>query len=162
MNLSLTLAKVEYAPAIAALLQANSAAEGGTLYGDWSQAAVTRWIESGSPIVVALEGERLKGVLFSAEKAGSSAPPVLKMLEAWPGQADAYVYGPVCIDASMRGQQLLARLVDELGRQTHGRQGILFINRSNVGSLKAHQRLHMPVVAQFTLGDQLFDVLTTA
>jgi hypothetical protein len=162
MNLSLTLAKVEHAPSIAALLQANSAAEGGTLYGDWSQAAVTRWIETGSPIVVALEGERLKGVLFSAEKADASAPPVVAMLRAWPGEADAYVYGPVCIDASMRGQQLLGKLVDELGHQTHARQGILFINRSNVGSLKAHQRLGMPTVAQFTVGDQVFDVLTTA
>jgi hypothetical protein len=41
-----------------------------------------------------------------------------------------------------------------------GREAILFINASNTRSLKAHARLGMVQVANFTLGEQAFIVLS--
>lgn len=48
----------------------------------------------GQLIVIATDAEILLGVLFTSEKSQAVAPPVLAMLAAWPGGADAYVYGP--------------------------------------------------------------------
>jgi len=77
------------AAAISALLLANAAGEGGALLGDWSVAVVRGWIASGALVLVAHDGERLAGVLLTEETAQASAPPVLAMLRAWPGGADA-------------------------------------------------------------------------
>lgn len=161
MTLELRLAARTDAAAISRLLVANSAANGGTLYGDWSEAVVRTWIETGTPIVVAIDGEQVKGVLFSAENADGAAAPVKAMFAACPAIDDAYAYGPICVDASMRGQGLPKALYARLAECMGERRGLLFINRSNVGSLKAHQKMGMDVVAQFQIGEQLFDVLQT-
>lgn len=155
------LATTADAPGISTLLIANSAAHGGTLYGDWSAPIVERWIATGAPIVVALENEQVKGVLFSAENAHDAAPPVQAMFAACPSLPDAYAYGPICVDASMRGQGLPKALYGVLAGHMGKRRGLLFINRSNVGSLKAHEKMRMEVVAEFELGGQVFDVLMT-
>ena len=149
------------APAISTLLIANSAANGGTLYGDWSAPIVQRWIDTGAPIVVGLENDQVKGVLFSAENAADAVPPVQAMFAACPELPDAYAYGPICVDASMRGQGVPKALYQMLAEHMGERRGLLFINRSNVGSLKAHEKMQMKVVAEFGLGEQVFDVLVT-
>ncbi len=111
MTIDIRLASAADAVGIATMLQPNTAAHGGALYGDWSLGVIERWLATGSPIVVACEHGALTGVLFSAEKSQASAPPVVAMLAAYPGQQDAYVYGPVCVDASMRGKGILEKLV---------------------------------------------------
>lgn len=161
MSITIRVATVADAAAITALLLPNTAAHGGALYGDWSLAVVQRWLGSGSPIVVATEQETLTGVLFSAEKRDASAPPAVAMLQAYPGEPNAYVYGPVCIDASMRGKGILEKLVGCLEKAVGGRQGILFINAGNEASLRAHERLGMRRVAEFLLKGEVFHVLTT-
>lgn len=102
---------------ISALLMANSADRGGTLYGDWSVGVVRDCITSGQLIIVAMDGAHLLGVLFTSETARASAPTVLAMLAAWPGSADAYVYGPVCIDEAARGKGVLEALHADLVRR---------------------------------------------
>ena len=154
-------AAIEDAEPISELLTANSPDRGGALHGDWPIDAVAKWITGGALIVVAMDGPKLVGALFTSEKAQASAPPVVAMLKAWPGSADAYVYGPVCIDQAARGlgvlEAMYARAVDRLP----GREAILFINASNKRSLKAHARLGMVQVASFTLGEQAFIVLSS-
>ena len=71
-------------------------------------------IASGQLIIVAMDGARLLGVLFTLETARALAPPVRAMLAAWPGSADAYVYGPVCIDEAARGKGVLEALHADL------------------------------------------------
>lgn len=162
MTIDIRLANAADAAAITALLQPNTAAHGGSLYGDWSLGVIERWLATGSPIVVATERGALTGALFSAEKSQASAPPVVAMLAAYPGRDDAYVYGPVCVDASMRGKGILEKLVARMEAAVGGRQGILFINARNVASLRAHERLGMPQVAEFELGGEVFQVLATS
>src|ERR1700680_2473741 len=101
---------IEDAEPISELLSANASDQGGALYGDWSIGVVMKWITDGSLIIVAMDGPRLAGVLFTSEKAQASALPVVAMLKAWPCSADAYVYGPVCIDQHARGEGVLEAL----------------------------------------------------
>jgi L-amino acid N-acyltransferase YncA len=154
-------ATIEDAERISALLTANASDRGGALYGDWSIGVVTKWITDEALIIVAIDGPKLVGVLFTSEKAQASAPPVVAMLKAWPGSADAYVYGPVCIDQAARGQGVLEALYAHVVARLPGREAILFINASNTRSLQAHGRLGMMQVANFTLGGEIFIVLST-
>lgn len=154
------LATLDDAEPISALLTANAADRGGTLYGDWSVAVVSGCIAVGQLIIVAMNGARLAGVLFTSETARASAPPVVAMLKAWPGRADAYVYGPVCIDQAARGQGVLQALYADLVARRPGREAILFIKANNPRSLQAHAKLGMTEVARFTLDDEVFVVLS--
>jgi GNAT superfamily N-acetyltransferase len=154
-------ATIEDAERISALLTANASDRGGALYGDWSIGVATKWITDGSLIIVAMDGPRLVGTLFTSEKTQASAPPVVAMLKAWPGSADAYVYGPVCIDQAARGQGVLEALYAHAVARLPGREAILFINASNTRSLQAHGRLGMVQVANFSLGGEVFIVLST-
>ena len=94
-------------------------------------------IASGQLIIVAMDGARLLGVLFTLETARALAPPVRAMLAAWPGSADAYVYGPVCIDEAARGKGVLEALHADLVNRRPGREAILFIKANNPRSLHA-------------------------
>jgi hypothetical protein len=82
------------------------------------------------------------------------------MLRAWPGTADAYVYGPVCIDEAARGQGVLEKLFAYVAERLPGREPILFIKANNIRSLQAHARLGLRQVANFELGDETFIVLS--
>ena len=117
-------------------------------------------VSSGELIIVAMDGARLLGVLFTSETARASAPPVLAMLAAWPGSADAYVYGPVCIDETARGKGVQGLLHADLVRRRPGREAILFIKANNPRSLHAHARLGMVQVASFTLHGEVFAILS--
>jgi hypothetical protein len=153
-------ATIEDAEPISELLTANSPAQGGALQGDWPIDAVMKWIAGGALVVVAIDGPKLVGALFTSEKAQASAPPVVAMLKAWPGSANAYVYGPVCIDQTARGLGVLEAMYAHAATRLPGREAILFISASNIRSLKAHARLGMVQVASFTLGEQAFIVLS--
>jgi len=69
-------ATIEDAERISALLVANASDRGGALCGDWSIGVVTKWITDGALIIVAMDGPKLAGVLFTSEKAQASALPV--------------------------------------------------------------------------------------
>jgi L-amino acid N-acyltransferase YncA len=152
-------AKIEDAARVSSLLMANSSERGGALYGDWSIGVVTKWISSGASLAIAIDGSKLLGVLFTSEKAQASGAPVMAMLRSWPGTADAYVYGPVCIDEAARGQGVLEKLFAYVAARLPGREPILFIKANNTRSLQAHARLGLRQVANFELGGEAFIVL---
>ncbi|AQR69928.1 N-acetyltransferase [Janthinobacterium sp. LM6] len=149
---------------ITTLLQANSPSQGGSLTGEFSRDKVAAMADGGSPVIVArrvIDG-LVVGVLFSAAPATAQAPVVLAMLAAYGGSDNAYVYGPVCIAASERGQGLLARLYSAMREQQGGAEAVLFIRRDNIGSLRAHERLGMREVAGFVCDDADFAVYSDA
>jgi L-amino acid N-acyltransferase YncA len=150
--------------AITALLQANSPSQGGSLTGEFSRDKVAAMAAGASPVIVARRAADgpVVGVLFSAATATAQAPVVLAMLAAYAGRENAYVYGPVCIAASERGQGLLALLYSAM-REQHGRaEAVLFIRRDNIGSLRAHERLGMREVAAFVFEGAQFAVYSDA
>lgn len=156
-----SVAEASDAGRVSALLTANDADRGGALMGAWPSDVIARRIAAGQPIVIAIdENNRLLGALLTSEKAFDVAPPVRAMLQAYPGDADAYVYGPVCIATEARGRGVLAALYARARAIHAGREAILFIREDNPRSLQAHLRLGMRVVAHFKLGDAGFNVLS--
>lgn len=136
--------------AVTALLQANEASQGGALTGDFPAEKVRAMLQLDSPVISAWEGDALQGVVFTAPAASAGHVPVLAaMRAAWPGRPDDYLYGPVCIAASARGQGLLPRLYDTLKAALPGRAAVLFIADDNIASCRAHERLGMQAVASF-------------
>ena len=131
------------------LAEANDAENGGTLTGHLDRKRVAATIRR-IPSVIARKDDQVVGFLLTSEKTGSHMPFERKMLEIYPGEADAYVYGPVCVDASMRGHGLAEKMFAELRRLLPGREGILFIRADNEPSLRAHRKMGMHPVAEFT------------
>jgi hypothetical protein len=62
---------------------------------------------------------------------------------------NAYVYGPIAMDAALRGLGVAAAMFQELKRLVPGREGILFIKADNEISLRAHCKMGMRQVAEF-------------
>ncbi len=134
---------------ILSLAEANDVEHGGTLTGRLDRKAVTARIGR-IPSIVARKGGQIVGFLLTSEKTGSLMPIERKMLEVYAGEPDAYVYGPVCVDASMRGHRLAEKMFAELRRLLPGREVILFIRAENEPSLRAHRKMGMREVADFT------------
>jgi predicted GNAT superfamily acetyltransferase len=134
---------------IVALSRSNEAEAGGTLTGKRTQATVLAALER-LPCIVAKRDGRVVGFLLTADKTAPDLPPVVRaMLAVYPGAADAYIYGPICVDASVRGAGVADAMVAEVKRLLPGREGILFIRRDNPASLRAHAKLGMREVAGF-------------
>ena len=135
------------------LQEQNLREQGGTLSvrfsREWFEAALTDM-----PVIVARKAGRVVGYLVSSSPAAQSHVPLIQaMLRAYPGAPDAYLYGPICIAESERGQGLPAALMSALGERLPGREGITFIRRDNARSMRAHARIGMREVAEFVHGD---------
>jgi len=132
------------------LQEQNLGEAGGTLSvrfsSDWFEAAL-----ADLPVMVARRGGRVVGYLVSSSPAAQSHLPLIgAMLRVYPGAPDAYVYGPVCVAKSERGRGLAGALLSALRAQLAGREGITFIRRDNVRSLRAHAKMGMREVAEFS------------
>ena len=82
------------------------------------------------------------------------------MLAPYSGMPGAYVYGPICVEETERGCGLAGAMFAELRARLPGQEGVLFIRRDNATSLKAHVRMDMREVAEFTQGGTAFVVLS--
>ncbi len=155
------LARTSDARRISELLAANGADRGGGLMGKWPVEAIEKRIAARQSIAIAVDDDdRLLGVLVSSEKGFENAPPVEAMLNAWPGNDDAYVYGPVCIAAEARGQGVLEALYAKIQTTYLDREAILSIREDNPRSLTAHLKLGMREVARYGLNGESFTVLS--
>jgi GNAT superfamily N-acetyltransferase len=72
------------------------------------------------------------------------------MLQAYAGKKDAYLYGPICVDETMRGKGIARVMFAKLKDFLPEREGILFIKANNKASLQAHQKMGMCKMAEFT------------
>ena len=132
------------------LQEANQPEHGGTLSARLPRA----WLETALddlPIIVTRRGGRVVGYLVAAScEAVATVPVIAAMLRAYPGADDAYVYGPVCVAAELRGQRLAAAMFAALRAALPAREGVLFIRTDNAASLRAHARMGMRKVAAFS------------
>ena len=113
------------------------------------------------PVVVARHEGRVVGYLVSSPlSANADVPIVQAMLAAYRGAPNAYVYGPICVEETKRGRGLAGAMFAALRAQLPGREGVLFIRRDNPASLRAHARMGMQEVAEFTHGGAAFAVLS--
>lgn len=143
---------------ILALQAANQIARGGMLAAEFPRERLEA-MRAAMPLIVARRGGQVQGFLLASPKATNAELPVIRaMFAAYPGAADAYVYGPICVGAQARGQGLAAAMFAALRRLAPGREGVLFIRRDNEASLRAHRRMGMREVAEFALNGLDFAV----
>jgi predicted GNAT superfamily acetyltransferase len=137
---------------IVALLQANEASRGGSITGHFDRGMVAAFLAD-MPVIVARRDGRLAGVLVSSSIAAVGHIPVIAaMLRTYRGGTDAYIYGPICIDARDRGRGLAETLFTFLKAVLPGREGILFIRADNAASIRAHrEKLGMTAQGSFVL-----------
>jgi L-amino acid N-acyltransferase YncA len=156
----ITLATKDDIDGVLDLQERNLSPRGGTLSARfprvWFEAAIAVL-----PVIVARRDGRVVGYLVSSPLTVHTDVPVVQaMLRAYRGASDAYVYGPICVDEAERGRGLAGAMFAALRARLPGREGILFIRRDNVASLRAHARMGMREVAEFTHGDAEFAVLS--
>jgi ribosomal protein S18 acetylase RimI-like enzyme len=136
---------------VLALQEANQAEHGGTLSAAMPREFFAAAARGGMPVIVARHGDQVVGFLVTAPKHPPPAARVVQaMLHAYPGADDAYIYGPVCVAAEARGHGLAAAMFAALRALLPGREGVLFVRTDNTASLRAHARMGMRPVAEFT------------
>jgi len=152
-NIEITVAHESDLDGILELQAANQIGKGGMLSASFSRSQLQR-ITKDMPLLVARRDRRIVGFLVcSTPGAVADIPIVLATLDSYPTRTpDAYVYGPICIDARERGRGLARLLSDELKRLTPGREGVLFIRRDNDASIQAHRKMGMKEVSSFSFG----------
>jgi predicted GNAT superfamily acetyltransferase len=145
---------------IVELQAANQPDRGGTLSASLPRSRIAGMMRE-MPLIVARRGDCITGFLMTSARAMNADVPIIgAMLAAYPGTPDAYVYGPVCVDAEERGKGLAQAMFSELRRLAPAREGILFIRRDNSASLRAHAKMGMREVAGFVFGGNEFAVLS--
>ena len=129
------------------LQAANQPELGGMLSATLSRSRVAEMM-LGGPLIVARRSGRVVAFLMNSTREMNDDVPIIRaMLDAYPGTADAYVYGPICVKEEERGKGLAQAMFTELRRLERGREGILFIRRDNPASLGAHTKMGMREVA---------------
>lgn len=142
------------------LQAANQPEHGGTLSASLPYSRIAEMMRE-MPLIVAHCGDRVTGFLMTSTRAMNADVPIIgAMLAAYPGTPGAYVYGPVCVSADKRGKGLAQAMFSELRRLTPACEGILFIQRDNPTSLRAHAKMGMREVASFVFGGNEFAVLS--
>ena len=145
---------------ILALQAANQIERGGMLSAELPRTRIEAMMRT-MPLIVARRGRRIGGFLMASTRMINAELPVVRaMFTAYPGAAEAYVYGPICVDSAERGNGLAAAMFSELRRLEPGREGVLFIRIDNEVSLQAHRRMGMREVARFELGGADFAVFS--
>lgn len=148
-------------PGLLKLQQANQLAQGGSLAAALTAGQIEQMMAD-MPQIVACRNNEVVAFLLTTSLAVSRKRPLLiidKTLQAYPyADQDAYLYGPVCVSASERGNRLAQLMFARLLELEPNRQGILFIRSDNEPSLRAHSRMGMIKVGEFTLNDALFHV----
>lgn len=145
---------------IVELQAANQPERGGMLSASLPRARIAEMIR-GRPLIVARRSGRVVAFLMNSTREMNDDVPIIRaMLEAYPGTADAYVYGPICVTEEERGKGLAQAMFTELRRVERGREGILFIRRDNPASLRAHTKMGMREVAGFVFGGTEYVILS--
>lgn len=160
VDLSIQAATAADIDGILALQHENQPERGGSLTGGFAREQLEMLLRS-MPIIVAKRGDEVVGYLITSEiKPGANAPVVEAMLQAYPGSPDAYVYGPICVSSTARGQGLAQKLFAEIKRHLPGREGVLFIRQDNTASIQAHKKMGMAETGVFNFNQSVFYVLS--
>lgn len=130
------------------LARRNGPENGGRLAVRFTREQIASSIQV-SPAVAARRNGEVVGFVLTRHKKGANPPIIEAMFCAYSGAENAYSYGPVCVDASVRGLGIAARMFEELRKLLPGREGVLFINASNESSLRAHRKMDMREVGEF-------------
>lgn len=146
---------------IVILQKANQLAQGGSLAAEFTREQIAEMMAD-MPQIVACRNNEIVGFLMTTSQVVNQRRPieiVEKTLDAYRfADGDAYIYGPVCVSDSERGQGLAQLMYDQLLEEQPSRQGVLFIRGDNEPSLRAHKKMGMNKVAEFVHNKAVFHV----
>lgn len=136
-------------PGILMIQEANLPHNGGTLSvrlsADWFQRAILE-----ESLVVCRREGAVVGYLLGASVATWGNVPIIRaMLCAFPPQPDFYLYGPICVAETERGNGLASAMFEELKARRRGRTAMLFVRADNPPPLRAHQKMGMRELGEF-------------
>ena len=128
-------------------LRKNGGALSVPLSPEWLQGAI-----GGMPIIVAHKGDHLIGYAVSSPLTAQSDDPILHaMLAVHPGSPGCYVYGPICVAGSERGNGVARAMFEALRALLPGREGFTFIRADNAVSRQVHAGLGLREAATFSV-----------
>jgi predicted GNAT superfamily acetyltransferase len=71
------------------------------------------------------------------------------MLRTFPAPPECYLYGPVCVDETARGNGLARMMFKELQAYMPSRSCVTFVRADNENSLRAHRKMGMRELGPF-------------
>jgi ribosomal protein S18 acetylase RimI-like enzyme len=138
----------------------NQTSQGGTLSGELNQNQIQEMMKD-MPQIVALVNNQIVGFLLTTSQTvhkKRNVPILDAMFTSYVGNADSYIYGPVCVSKNQRGKGLAQLMFKELLHQEPDREGILFIRSDNEPSLRAHEKMGIHKVSSFSFNNAEFNV----
>ena len=138
----------------------NQIAQGGTLSGELTLNQIEEMMKD-MPQIVTIVDNQVVGFLLTTSQAvhqKRNVPIVNAMFNSYSGNSDSYIYGPVCVSTTQRGKGLAQLMFKELLHQEPNREGILFIRSDNESSLRAHEKMGIKKVSDFSFNNNAFDV----
>ena len=139
---------------ILALQAANQPAQGCMISANFSREQILQRMTD-LPMIIAERDGQITGYLMNSTRAASHHSPILTaMLTAYSGSDNAYIFGPICVSAEERGKGIAQQMFAKIRKLLPQREGILFIRRDNLPSLRAHEKMGMQDVASFIFNGQ--------
>jgi len=136
-------------PGILDLQERNLSEHGGNLSVRWC----AEWFEKAireMPIIVARSGERVVGYLVSTPQGAQAQNPIIEaMLAAYPASADAYIYGPICVEQEQRKRGVAALMFRHLRMRLPSHEGLTFIRGDNIAARAVAANLEMREAGKF-------------
>jgi hypothetical protein len=156
----ISLATPDDIPGVLTLQEANLPDNGGSLSvrqsADWFKHAV---LEK-SLIVCRCSGKVVGYVLGTSLAVKAHIPIIQAMLRTFPAPPDCYLYGPVCVAETERGNGLAGMMFNELRTCMSSRPCMTFVRADNEKSLRAHQKMGMRKLGTFFNEGERYIALT--
>ena len=136
-------------PAILAMQELNLHENGGGLSvrqtADWFKRTMSEM-----PIVVSRHDGVVVGYALATSIAAKAHIGIFQtMLRAFPPPPNCYLYGPVCVAESHRGNGLAAMMYLEMRKRLPGRTAMSFVRSDNMPSLKANRKMGKQELGEF-------------
>jgi predicted N-acetyltransferase YhbS len=148
-NYEISLATLDDVPGILTLQEYNLPENGGSLSvrhpAEWFSGAIAEK----SLIVCRSNGVVVGYVLGTSLAANVHIAIIQVMLRTFPAPRDCYLYGPVCVAESERGNGLAGAMFKELQAHIGKRPAMAFVRVDNIVSRQAHRRMGMQELGAF-------------
>ena len=159
-NYEIALATPDDIAGIVALQEPNLHENGGGLSArqtaDWFRRTMLEM-----PIIVGRRDGKVVGYVLATSIAAKSHVAIVQtMLRTFPPPPNCYLYGPVCVAATERGNGLASILYKELRARLPGRPALTFVRSDNGPSLRAHRKMGMTELGEFTLEGEAYIAFT--
>jgi L-amino acid N-acyltransferase YncA len=111
------------------------------------------------PIVVARRDGIVVGYALATSIAAKAHVRIIQtMLRAFPAPPNCYLYGPVCVTESERGNGLAGMMYQEMRARLPDRTAMSFVRSDNMPSLRANRKMGKKELGQFIHDEESYIV----